>query len=104
MLGQALFDLPLLLAGVDVHGEIIPTGITSDLLQPPSRDRPDAVGRDADLDQRTPLRPPPEIIDPLKERLHGRVPKARQPTPRVGGGQQQEPDACIFGCQRHGLS
>ena len=88
---------------VDMQREIIPTGITSDLLQPSSRDRPDAVGRDADLDQRTPLRPPPEIIDPLKERLHGRVPKAREAAPRVGDGQQQEPDACIFGGQRHGF-
>jgi hypothetical protein len=51
VLRLALLDLTLLLVGVDVYREIIPTGVPSDLLQPPSRDRPDAVGRDADLDE-----------------------------------------------------
>jgi uncharacterized protein (UPF0371 family) len=86
VLGQALLDLPRLLVGVDVQGEIIPTGITSDLLQPPSRDCSDAMGSDADLDEGTPFRPPPEIIDPLKELLRRRVPKAREAAPRVGDG------------------
>ena len=61
-------------------------GVPPNLLQPPSRDRPDAVGRDADLDQRTPLRPRSEIIYPPQVRLHGRVAEARQAGPRVGDG------------------
>ena len=69
MLGQTLLGLPQLLVGVYVQGDTIPTGITADLLQPPSWDRPDAMGGDADLDEVTPLRPLPEGIDPLKERL-----------------------------------
>jgi hypothetical protein len=44
------------------------------------------MGSDADLDEGTPLRPPPEIIDPLKELLHRRILKAREAAPRVGHG------------------
>jgi hypothetical protein len=88
---------------VDMQGEIFSMGVPSYLLQPPSRDRPDAVGPEADLNQRMSFRPFPEIVYPLKERLHGLVPKAREAVPRVGDRYQEEPDARIFGCQGYGL-
>jgi hypothetical protein len=103
MLGLTLFDLTLLLACVDMQREIIRMPMVSYLLQPFSRDRPDAVGGDADLDQRTPFRPLSERIDPRQERSYALIPEARPASPGVGDGQQQEPYAHIFGCQRHGL-
>jgi hypothetical protein len=45
--------------------------VLPDLLQAPTRDRSDAVGSDADLYKRTPFRPLPEIIDPLKDPARG---------------------------------
>jgi hypothetical protein len=52
VLGEALFDLTLLLVSVDVYREILRTGISSDFFQPRSRNRPDAVGRETYFDQR----------------------------------------------------
>src|ERR671911_461785 len=81
--GEAVFYLTLLLAGVGVYREILVTGVSSDVFQPCSRDRPDAVGRDTYFDQRTSLCPLPEIIDPLQERLCGGISQAREAAPRV---------------------
>jgi hypothetical protein len=65
VLGETLCDLTLLLVGVDVQGEIPETSVISKLFQPVSRNRPDAVGRNAHPDQRAALCPPPKIVDPV---------------------------------------
>ena len=86
MLGLTLFDLTRLLVCVDVQREIL--RILPDLLQPFSRDRPDAVGGDTDLDERTRFRPLSERIDPRQEGPYGLIPKSRQAAPGVGDRQQ----------------
>jgi hypothetical protein len=99
----ALLYLARLLVGVDVEGQVVPAGVLPEPLQPRSRHGADAVRGGTDLDQLSPLRPPPQRVHPIQELLHPRVPEAGDTAPGVGDGEQQKPDARLFGGLRYGF-